>query len=42
MNRFPYGKYVGELISDVIIKDPQYVKWAVKTGMIILPKNLKL
>lgn len=36
--RFPYGKYKGKLVSDIIISDAQYVAWAIKQGIVKLPK----
>lgn len=40
--RFTFGKYKGRLISNIIIIDSKYVKWAVKQNLIKLPKWLKL
>jgi hypothetical protein len=32
-NRFRFGKYKGQLYSDVIIKDPDYIKWCITNKM---------
>lgn len=40
MERFTFGKYKGRLISDVCILDSDYVKWAVKKKLIVLPKYI--
>ena len=43
MDRINFGiKHRGKLISDVIKIDPDYIKWAVKKKLLILPKYLKL
>ena len=35
-NRFRFGKYKGQLYSDVIIKDPDYIKWCLTNKMNLL------
>lgn len=40
--RFPKGCYKGCLVSDIIIKDPDYVKWAIQIKMISLSKMIKI
>ena len=41
-DRITFGKYKGKLIKDTIKKDPSYIKWAIKQGLLKLPKFLKL
>ena len=36
------GPYFGQLISNVIIIDQEYIRKNVKLGKIVLPKHLKL
>lgn len=40
-DRFKVGLYRGRLIADVCKIDSNYVVWAVKVGMIKMPKHLK-
>ena len=42
MDRLTFGKYRNRLISDIIKIDFDYIRWAVKKKLIILPKYLKL
>jgi uncharacterized protein (DUF3820 family) len=29
--RFPFGKYRGQKIEDVAVKDPKYIRWVIRT-----------
>ncbi len=42
LNRFPCGKYKGRLITDIVISDPSYVKWAINANIIKQPKTIKI
>ena len=41
-DKLPFGKYKGQDIKSVIVKDPSYIKWLVSIGKLLLPKFLKL
>ena len=40
--RILFGKHKGQLLSNVVKTDPNYIKWAVNKGLITLPKTLKI
>jgi len=37
-----FGKYKGKCLETTIKTDPNWIKWAVSIGKLILPKWLKL